>query len=149
MPVKKPSGDTVKIEALTTVPKPPTRMKGKHAIAYWKRVVRMLVENRSITALHLEPLETLCNWWQQYCEATEWMAKNPNNIIHDYANYQKVDVRVEMQQKAYDNMARLWPRFGMTPEGLGKITKANKELKMTDDNEQDEIFKFAAKKYQG
>ena len=112
-----------KSKPLEKVPPIPTRLKGKLARDYWKRITVELVRIRAITDLHLEALEVLCEQWQTYKELETWCQKNPNMLVVEYASGHMVEhPKVRLKQTAFTNLTKLWPKFGLTPHGLRQIS---------------------------
>ena len=110
----------------TAPPVPASLKKKKHAAAYWKRITAELVKVQAITTLHLEPLETICRQWQIYIECSDWCDNNPKELIVEYkSGYLIEHPRVRMRQQAFANLSKMWPKFGLTPEGLVKIGRGS------------------------
>lgn len=99
-------------------------MKGKEAREYWKRIIPELVKARSITALHLEALEALCREWQNYLDHTEWIENNPDKLVIQFeSGFESEALRVRLAQRCFNNLTKLWPKFGLTPDGMQRIGK--------------------------
>lgn len=126
MPVKK-APIHAKSKPLEKAPPPPARLKGKkYALEYWKRITAELVLIRAITSLHLEALEAICRQWHDYIRLSEWCDKNEDKLIVEYDSGHMVEhPNVRQRQTAYSNLTKLWPKFGLTPEGLGRLNKTN------------------------
>ena len=129
MPRKSPAKQP-KSKPLTKSPAVPKTMKGQYAIAYWKRITAELVAVEGITTLHLEALEALCIQWNAFKEFDDWIKKNPAQlIIESGKNGHLVEhPAVRLRQQAYDNLTKLWPKFGLTPEGQVKLGRGNRSL---------------------
>ena len=127
MPRKKPVKQS-KAKPLDKAPPVPTGLKGKYAVAYWKRISAELVKVDAITELHLEALEALCRQWQSYRTHSDWCDTNPSKLIFESGKngHLAEHPRVRLRQQAYDNLTKLWPKFGLTPEGLGKLDRSTK-----------------------
>ena len=109
-----------------TPPEPPARLKGqKHAIEYWQFISSHLVGVKLLTPLHLAPLETLCRTWQEYQSCCEWLDNNPDDHYQEFKNYTKAHPNIERRDQSVQVLMKLWPKFGLTPEGLGKLSKTN------------------------
>lgn len=123
MPTKKPKAKTLK--PLTRPPAPPASLKTKkHALAYWKRISKLLVESQTITSQDLEALEALCREWQRYVELSEWIDANPEKEIVEYeSGHVNEHPKVRLRQIAFVNLLKLWPKFGLHPKGAVDINK--------------------------
>lgn len=112
-----------KSKPLAKAPPPPASIaKQKYAAAYWKAIVPELVRIEAITPLHLESLTTICQWWQVYCEQSAWLDKHPDQVfIETEKGYVYENPRLRLRQKAWENLAKLWPKFGLTPKGLAEL----------------------------
>jgi P27 family predicted phage terminase small subunit len=108
---------------LKKAPNPPSDL-GKYGKEYWNRIAPILIEIESLTELHLETFKTLCSCWNDYCELSAWMKKNPTQTVFEtQRGYMQEHPNVRLRQRALQNLTRLWPKFGLTPEALAKLGK--------------------------
>ena len=120
MPTKKPKGHQA--AALTKTPPVPKKLKGEYAIEYWKRIAKQLVDARTITELHLEPLQALCRQWQDYRKLTDWCDENETIVTYESGHVVE-HPNVRLKQLAFTNLLKLWPKFGLTPKGTIEISR--------------------------
>ena len=145
MPPKK-AKPSPKAEPLTKPPKVPAGLKGKYATQFWKRITKELVAIQAITELHLESLELLCRIWQDFRELSDWAESHTGDHIVTYESGHIVEhPKLRLRQTAFSNLHRLLPKFGLTPEGLGKISRSNPAAKS--EPIKNPLADFAAEKY--
>ena len=136
------------VPALQSAPKPPATL-GKYGVTLWKRLAPLLVELHLLTSLHLESLEALCDQWHNYQTHKIHLQQFPaDEFFETESGYQQRSPRSVAREKAFDNLTRLWPKFGLTPESLKKI----KRIRATETPGQaaiaDALGEFAAEKYE-
>ena len=111
---------------LKVAPPVPAGLEGDYAVEYWKRITVELVSLGQITALHLESLEGLCRQWQMFKTLSVWMDENPDPlewIVETNSGSKQKHPFIMMRQDALQTLNNLWAKFGLTPDGLGKIRK--------------------------
>lgn len=130
---------------LATTPKPPTSL-GQHGKGYWQRVAPLLVQLGRLTDLSLEPLEALCRQWDLFKTFDDWVRKHPSKLVFETEKgYQAEAPQLRLRAKAFDALCKLWPRFGLTPEG--DVTLARKGSGRGTGKRSSAIAEFAAGKY--
>ncbi len=145
MPTKRPKR-AKRIKALEKVPPVPKSLKGKYATAYWKRITKLLVEIEMLTELHLEAIQALCVYWQDFRELSDWADDNPDQriIVYEKSGHMVEHPNIRLRQAAYANLTKLWPKFGLTPEGQIKIEKSRPMRKPEPSNS---LSEFQMRKY--
>lgn len=102
---------------LTKTPAPP-RSLGKVAGDYWRRLAPLLVELGRLTDLNLAPFEALCRTWAIYRTFDDWVRRNPDKLVFETdKGYQAEAPQIRLRRQALLDLMRLWPKFGLTPEG--------------------------------
>lgn len=147
MPTKKPRRKTSLTwpSPLEKPPPVPHGLRGTtYASKYWKRITPELVKAKVITTLDLESLEALCLEWDSYKTLSEWCKKNPKQIVITYkSGHMAEHVNVRLRQQAFANCTKLWPKFGLTPEGMSRINKSTNAAPVQAGNP---VSDFAAQK---
>lgn len=133
-----------KAEPLSEVPAAPKDL-GKHGREYWQRLAPLLVEARILTPLHLEAFKVLCETWQIYREMQLKLNKLDDWTFTTDKGYCAELPEVRLRQTAIQTLARLWPKFGLTPEALAKLGKHGGAA----GGRLPELEAFAAMKYSG
>lgn len=121
MPTKNPKPQ--KSEPLKSLPKPPGRLdvEGKR---YWKEIGTELISISALTPLHLRTLEVLCITFSQYLKLNDWCENNPELAVAETEKgYVFEHPNVRLRQKAFENLTKLWAKFGLTPAALQTIGK--------------------------
>ncbi len=135
-------------EPLNKVPKPPATL-GKYGTAYWKRIAPKLVDLKVLTDLHLEPLESLCHWWDIYQTQYATIRKHPDLMfIESESGYRQKGPEVQVMDAAFKNLTTLWARFGLTPDGERKLNKPSRPTAQRSGPTHDPVAEFAAAKYE-
>lgn len=121
MPRKK--ANPPKSRPLENAPDVPSSIQSQlYAVEYWERITPGLVKIEALTNLHLESLESLCRWWHVYRCQCDWLEENPDaEFVTTDKGYVMAHPRITLRQKAYDNLTKLWPKFGLTPRGLAEL----------------------------
>lgn len=99
-----------------------------------------------MTALHLEPLEALCDQWHTYQTTKLWLDEDPDRRwFETEKGYQQESPMMRSLGATLSHLQKLWAKFGLTPHagGLlgsrGKAKPARSELsKFADEKTRDD-----------
>jgi len=95
---------------------------GTYGREYWERIAPLLVEQGSLTQLHLEALEALCDQWDLYQRKKLWLAEDPDRwIFCTESGYEQETPAVRAMNGALDKLQKLWAKFGLTPHAGGTL----------------------------
>lgn len=107
--------------ALETVPDPPPTLSG-YGRDYWLRIAPLLVAKGALSAMHLEPLEALCDCWDRYQTLKRWLAEDPERWIdHCTSGRTLPSTAAKQYRESLVELQRLWPRFGVTPHAEPRL----------------------------
>lgn len=103
-------------------PEPPSTLIGE-AEGYWRRVVPLLVERGSLTSLHLEPLEALCDLWGEYRRLKAWLSADPARwTTASDSGSEAESPQAKRMYAALKELQRLWDKFGLTPHSEPRLS---------------------------
>jgi P27 family predicted phage terminase small subunit len=134
---------TAKAKPLDQVPPVPEGL-GDFGTEYWSRLAPLLVEAKILTPLHLESFRALCEAWERYRNLTNELAQKDSWTFETEKGYVAELPEVRMRDQALQQLQRLWPKFGLTPEALAKLGKHGGARR----NKLTPLEAFAAAKYE-
>lgn len=130
------SGDGVRPYTEAPEPVNPERL-GEHGAEYWKRIVPLLVERRTLTPLNLEALQTLCEAWDRYTTFRLWLLEDLERwTFKTKSGYPRPAPQVALMDSALKTLRELWVLFGLRPSvSVGASLQETARLKTIGDYE--------------
>lgn len=109
---------------INEVPSPDDYKLCEHGKRYWETHAPQLVEANILTPLHIETFADLCRCYGEYRRLSDWIAEDPNRamFITD-KGYAMESPQLRMRDRAFANVQKLWPKFGLHPLSLAQMRK--------------------------
>jgi P27 family predicted phage terminase small subunit len=105
-----------------TAPAPPAPLD-EIGRTYWVKVAGLLVRRKVLKAIHLEPLEALCDAWARYQRLKTWLGSDPSRWVAENkrSGHRKPAAEVALLRESLAELRAGWQRFGLTPHAEPRL----------------------------